>query len=67
MGLTEELHAMAERGELEAVERSVDMAPTLVQEARRSLATCRTIATANLKDARRFTAGVRPRPGWQRP
>src|SRR5690242_17320233 len=51
MGSAEELRAMAERGELEAIEASSDAARKLLADARRSLATCRTIAGSDPKSA----------------
>ena len=49
MGAAEELKAMAARQELEIIEPSVVKAGELVTDARRSLATCRAIATSDPK------------------
>jgi len=51
MGSAEELHAMAERQELEAIERSPAKATALIVDARRTLATCRSIAAKDPKSA----------------
>ena len=51
MGSAEELRAMAERQELEAIERSPAKATALIADARRTLATCRSIATKDPKSA----------------
>jgi hypothetical protein len=51
MGSAEELLAMTERGELEAIEPSVDSARNLLSDAKRSLATCRAIAGDDPKSA----------------
>jgi hypothetical protein len=51
MGSAEELKAMAERQELEPVERSAEKALALLADARRSLTTCRSIASTDLKSA----------------
>ena len=51
MGSAEELKAMAERQELEPVERSAEKASALLADARRSLTTCRSIASTDLKSA----------------
>ena len=51
MGSAEELKAMAERQELEAIERSPAKAGALLSDARRSLATCRSIAAKDPKSA----------------
>jgi hypothetical protein len=51
MSSAEELKAMAERQELEPVERSAEKASALLADARRSLTTCRSIASTDLKSA----------------
>jgi hypothetical protein len=51
VGSSEELRAMAERQELEAIERSPSKASALLEDARRSLATCRSIAEKDPKSA----------------
>ncbi len=51
MGSAEELRAMAERQELEPIERSLAKASALVVDARRSLVTCRSIAEKDPKSA----------------
>src|SRR5438094_10376507 len=51
MGSAEELRAMAERQELEAIERSPAKATALIAGARRTLATCRSIAAKDPKSA----------------
>jgi hypothetical protein len=51
MGSAEELNAMAERQELEPVERSAAKASALLADARRSLTTCRSIASNDPKSA----------------
>src|SRR5439155_19922533 len=51
MGSAEELRAMAERQELEAIERSQAKATALITDARRTLATCRSIAAKDPKSA----------------
>src|SRR5712692_10366476 len=51
MGSAEELRAMAERQELEAIERSPAKATALIADARRTLATCRSIAAKDPKSA----------------
>ena len=51
MGSAEELKAMAQRQELEPVERSAQKASALLADARRSLTTCRSIASTDLKSA----------------
>lgn len=49
MGSAEELRAMAERQELEPIERSPSKASALLVDARRSLKTCRSIAEQDPK------------------
>jgi hypothetical protein len=49
MGAAEELKAMATRQELELIEPSAIKASELLTDARRSLATCRTIAASDPK------------------
>ena len=51
MGTAEELKAMADSQELEAIERSPTKATALIADARRSLATCRSIAAKDPKSA----------------
>ena len=51
MGTAEELKAMADSQELEAIERSPTKASALITDARRSLATCRSIAAKDPKSA----------------
>ncbi len=51
MGSAEELKAMAERQELEPIERSATRATSLLVDARRSLATCRSVAANDPKSA----------------
>ena len=51
MGSAEELKGMAERQELEAVERSSTKASALIEDARRALATCRSIVGKDPKSA----------------
>ena len=51
MGSAEELRAIAERQELVAIERSPAKATALIADARRTLATCRSIATKDPKSA----------------
>jgi hypothetical protein len=51
MGSAEVLKAMAERQELEPIERSVTKATALLIDARRSLITCRSIAIKDPKSA----------------
>jgi hypothetical protein len=51
MGSADELQAMAERQELERIEPSAAKARALLADARRSLKTCRSIATGDPKSA----------------
>ncbi len=51
MGSAEELRAMADRQELETIEPSPAKATALIADARRTLATCRSIATKDPKSA----------------
>src|SRR5713101_4227151 len=51
MGSVEELRAMAQRQELEPIERSASTAGALLEDARRSLGTCRSITTKDPKSA----------------
>lgn len=51
MGAAEELKAMSERQELDAIEQSPAKAGALLADARRSLATCRSIAAKDPKSA----------------
>ncbi len=51
MGSAEELKAMAERQELEPIEPSAAKATALLADARRSLATCRSVASNDPKSA----------------
>jgi hypothetical protein len=51
MGSAEELKAMADRQELEPIERSAAKASALLADARRSLVTCRSIAGKDPKSA----------------
>jgi hypothetical protein len=51
VGAAEELKAMAERQELEPIERSAAKASALLADARRSLTTCRSIAGVDPKSA----------------
>jgi len=51
MGAAEELKAMADRQELEPIERDAAKASALLADARRSLGTCRSIASKDPKSA----------------
>src|SRR2546428_8261369 len=51
MGSAEELKGMAERQELEAVERSSTKASAMIEDARRSHATCRSMVGKDPKSA----------------
>jgi hypothetical protein len=51
VGSAEELKAMADRQELEPIERSAAKATVLLADARRSLATCRSVAGNDPKSA----------------